>query len=1170
VPVGLEEIRNKLESEWYEPLKDPKVRNDFEKFLGLIKKVPDLGDMLYLAFDITPRLASIYSTKVSFVKPEEMRELIKVFLEELGGKIDKETIEELQENKSKFEQVKDLTEDAAFRDFAQRFMQEIFKPSAADFRTLFEFTSELAEVYTKPELRDAVLSEASRSLFSSLRGGKFALDPSEIPKLLELAKGPKGTAALGIARDLAEIGYNFEISHFENLEKIAEAPRALGIIKGLARMGINFDPYAGEEYVALASGISFEDIAPLLEELKARGSKTDSWSAYSLRRFASTDSISIAKQLLRSYEGTDLDHLASLTETIKEKGDPAVSLGIIDSIGQPITDENYFSFLEITPKREYLGVISKLKDLGYEFDLKKLVNQLEAFIWLGALKGPYVTEEFFQPKFIDFLNKVKRTFGVTISPPGAVHAMDAFKFGNISEMFSKESLAAFDKLKQLITSENIGFQEISNLPTLSRYLRALDWAIDLENEFKDYHFNVNHISNLAEMAGVPASFLLAKKLRASFNYEFNIRDADVLSALAKNPGKSIDMMKRMNKDWGIKTFRANDLRAAYVLTSIGREKAETLLEVGQEIKPFYADISGLVLSPSEELQKLAAKSPDKRNEALSTAKKLRDDVGYIFKIGDFDKLIDIAPKLGPELELARKLKTAGYNFNFGDLGEMRDYLATRYIELLEPFIIQKIRSRTPVITPDVNDLIKKSKVRGENWSDISDTLRLVAMSPTPPTELLEDLALTVKINFPEYSRSRTDIERLVPGLKRDIDTMLTNVGPEQEVAIREVVKYLPLAEADLVTKVRNEAIDLERANNMLGSFRQAVHNYPSPRNVEMMQAYISLLEGVEGADKKLSSVFEAMGIAGPDIEALKTNRQTLHEKTYELSNRLLADLRAIYEFNPEQLQEKARNWAGNLAAGPETKLARAKDAVSEFVAAYTSRDTLNVINTARKARSSLQEFREEALKASDAGLKQAGVDAFYLDLYIQRISNSAYAEAAAALSSVGEDNLQVAIKTMNSMIGSIKADLPNLPETEHLLTRLPEYMTKPQSVDQYVELRKATERVSHDIRRIIGAMEEKYGSALREKLGHKYSGISLKIAYEQAMSDFYRSTPLLHLDNVNTALTSYLKKLPIAEKGEKRMGELWQTMAFHLAGEKPWVREYVSGAGARALYGGEA
>jgi hypothetical protein len=639
-----------------------------------------------------------------------------------------------------------------------------------------------------------------------------------------------------------------------------------------------------------------------------------------------------------------------------------------------------------------------------------------------------------------------------------------------------------------LTEKFLSFTELSSKAAL--VILKNDYKIAFHDEFWSKARTLGADAAKEFLQDEIAVLLLIRKLE-----HFETLPIELAEIMLKK-GKCFDLMKNLDKfpdglNW--------------VLQKVEQEENIDYL-LGDLLK-FYSGLEELDLDKQREVFKLC---------------KEKDPFNLITNFKVFDKL--------PKEELRETITGFLDDFSREDtiirnLDQVKDLLTKEEIEALvtkHQITVNEIllgggvgaekllASLSEVMT--VDELIESSVITPETWEGVYAVLRFIERFPNS-RKLFTDLAADFKTDsinqdirggVETMGSIRDTLHELIPKLKID------------DLDYRTLIKSIPKGGDSIdIPRVRNDALRVEAVNReKLEVIHEMIHNFPGPKNLDVLRVYIKFLKGETGPDE-YNSLIEGLGGIGSWTKLEEADREEILP-SLEIAISLEKDLSRMYESSVKDLRGDIEKWKETVDL-PE---------LEEKVDLFYQEFAKNTPEGDKEAIKLLLEARK-LLQAEIGGLGgEARTQTYYLDLGLEGIGYSIFSRIRERLQK-GEfaDNDEL-VEIITSGMALSELDGFKTKET----SRLVQFTEGLSEEGRKAEQRKILSDYAEESAVILKGLGDRIKPVLEEKLKAKYrrlrrpvTDVEIKKETEQDFSGYYRGSVF---NMVNDLINEALVRLP--------------------------------------------
>jgi 5'-deoxynucleotidase YfbR-like HD superfamily hydrolase len=361
----------------------------------------------------------------------------------------------------------------------------------------------------------------------------------------------------------------------------------------------------------------------------------------------------------------------------------------------------------------------------------------------------------------------------------------------------------------------------------------------------------------------------------------------------------------------------------------------------------------------------------------------------------------------------------------------------------------------------------------KTWEDVLTMLSFINASPDSLTGYQIVLTSDLRVGTVGYV-NRGGIETI--GSIREVFHQLLGKLDLGNLVARGLVKATPRGGDNVdIELIRNKALDLEAEDKpRLEIMHQMVHNYPGPKNLNVMRAYINFLNGssVDEYNSYLSQIGEGE-IWKPLEEA---DREELRH-TLQLAQSIEQDLTVMYEPNPNTMKADLEKWKGTVEL-PELEVQA--DEIYDLFAKETPDDDLAALKK-------LSSLRASIAVAINELQGEARVQTYYFDINLEALGYTIFARMRERMDGDNLDNLEKIISLVEAGIAISLHDGYQTAETGRIASRVSAieadfHAGKLNSDTRLGELRAAFDQWGDESARIIKGLEEVYKPSIKAGL----------------------------------------------------------------------------------------
>jgi len=365
------------------------------------------------------------------------------------------------------------------------------------------------------------------------------------------------------------------------------------------------------------------------------------------------------------------------------------------------------------------------------------------------------------------------------------------------------------------------------------------------------------------------------------------------------------------------------------------------------------------------------------------------------------------------------------------------------------------------------------------------------------------------------SIGRSDIESYIPRIRNAFSALLSipELSSEDKYVLRQLALLLPLGGgAQLINQVRQDAIDLNTVNNMLGPLRQKIHNWPGREDLDLFSSYLKLMRFPNMELKEAQEEFAHFrdlckkhlrgGLAEFNPDIILNYHEMLSKTTLSIAEQLVLHLNQLWRFDFSYLGDKIKSLAedpGHLQLNP--KLAKIySELLQDLDKLILDLAKKNSSQIAKKI-GSLRYDIHILIEQSTGNFK---AELYYLNLFLESLENQVHTEIVLGYSFNSWNDLQVFCGLLQqkafSGISSYKAN-EVLAEASHL-------------IEDFLRSRyiRDLDRAISYYHESIARLDDKIVRQFKEVFGEEHKLSSKEM--EEAVSPFYRNGALFQLDQL--------------------------------------------------------
>jgi len=408
-----------------------------------------------------------------------------------------------------------------------------------------------------------------------------------------------------------------------------------------------------------------------------------------------------------------------------------------------------------------------------------------------------------------------------------------------------------------------------------------------------------------------------------------------------------------------------------------------------------------------------------------------------------------------------------------------------------------------------------AKIQVNSYRDIFAYLSWLILMPTRSEEPLRNLV--AQLMTKTFSQERMDIERF-NFFGRYVMSQLdkcSGLNDKSRYLLRKVFSLLPLSgNRDLINRIRQYAIDLNDATELLGPLRQKIHNFPGKEDIEIITAYGIFLESGNIQEFQKSCQKYNLNL---QVSDLKLKWAELKEKTQKIVPLLLQDLDRFWNLQLKDValqQAKMAYYSSNKNGRPlfglplkeySEKLQLFFREIDQLIEEIERKNHRKASKTIGHLRFDCREFLR--MGPTDRDFR---IDLHYFDLFLEGVELQIHTEVLKKIKINSfkdvEDLIDMIINKAHSLYAAHQIHI-SLGEAIY-------YLEEFKKTKDVRNLRDALDYLTFGIDTINDSVVKEFRRIFREQMNAGNMEMVTDKQLEEMVSPFYRTGPIFQFDQL--------------------------------------------------------